>query len=104
MNEDEAREKIEEMQRRNSGIKLIGGKKMANEMTFTELKQKYEKLKQIIVNALISLDWLLKVGIPVTLWFWAVPQDNWMQSIGLASYVILLTIISKTITKVKTQE
>lgn len=74
-----------------------------DQFTLEELRRRYNRLKTIIVNALVSIDVLLKVGVPFALWKWAIPQDGWMQGIGLASYVILLTIISKTITKVKVQ-
>lgn len=109
MNEDQAREKIEEMQRLNSNPLIFNLKrpKMAattTEQKLAELQEKYEKLKKIMVNCLIAIDVLLKFGTPVALFFWAVPQNNLMQSIGLACYVILLTIISKTITRIKTHD
>lgn len=108
---DEAREKIEAMQRANPGKGLVltltpkkAPMAATVEQQLQELKYKYERLKRIISNALVTLDILLKFGTPVALWFWPLPQDHWIQSIVLGSFLILLTIISKTITKVKTQD
>ena len=124
---DAARERIEAMQRLSKNARInphggpflidgndeengnIGphhpdnGDNMAEPVSVEKyelLKRKFESLKRIIINSLIALDWTFKVGTPVALFFWPIPQDHLIQSIGLAIYVILLTIISKTITKV----
>ena len=115
--QDKARDHIEEMQkisfmkrdqrdRESKTLTLVNP--MADEAVsrreYERLKEKYQSLKKIIVNALIGLDWTIKVGSPVGLWFWPMAQDHVLQSIGIAGYIIILTIISKTITKVKTHE
>ncbi len=102
---DTAREKIERMQLLNEGkiLTLAPSKPMA-EQNYAKLKAKYERLKKIIINSLIALDILFKFGSPVALYFWAMPQNGLMQGISLATYVIVLTIISKTITRVKTHD
>lgn len=121
MTEDQVREKLESMQiaisQEQARLQLLKDRaalgkptlilepKVATpEVELQELKRKYEKLKSIVVAALISLDVLLKFGMPVILYFWPLTQNNLLQSIGLAVYVILLTIISKTITKIKTPD
>ena len=107
--QDKAREHIEEMQRINMGrttLSLVDpmAEDTVSKRDYEKLKERYQNLKRIIVNALIGLDWTIKVGSPVALWFWPLAQDHVLQSIGIAGYIIILTIISKTITKVKTHE
>jgi len=105
MNENDAREKIEEMQRLNSlKPKRSAMAEQTPEQQLQDFKRKYEKLKTIIINSLVALDLTLKIGLPLGLFFWPIPKDNWIQAIGLGVYIILLTIISKTITKVKGQQ
>jgi len=109
--QDRAREHIEKMQalsmeKKDPILSLVDpmAEESVSKREYERLKEKYQNLKRIIVNALIGLDWTIKVGSPVALWFWPMPQDHLMQSIGIAAYIIILTIISKTITKVKTHE
>lgn len=108
--EDQAREKIEAMQRLNADKALILTLKRPSmvektvEQQLQELKRKYQRLKTIIVNALVALDIILKCGLPFALWVWPLPKDNWMQAIALGSFVLVITIISKTITRIKTHD
>lgn len=67
----------------------------------TKLKQHLENLKSIVVGALITVDWTLKIGLALALFFFPVIQDRYIQSIGIAIYVILLTVVSKSIIKAK---
>lgn len=70
----------------------------------SSLKSKLEDLKKIITNSLIGIDWTLKLGMAVALWFFPIPQDRLIQSIGVLCYVCLLTLVSKTIVKLKSYQ
>lgn len=67
----------------------------------SRLKIHLENLKSIVVGALVTVDWTLKIGLAVALWFFPIIQDRFIQSIGIAVYVILLTVVSKAIIKAK---
>jgi hypothetical protein len=66
-----------------------------------QLKKKLEGLKTIVVNSLEVIDWTVKLGLAIALWFFPVVQEAPVQAIGIAAYVFLLTLISKGITKAK---
>jgi len=66
-----------------------------------KLKDHLDNLKSIVVGALVTVDWTLKVGLAVALWFFPVIQDRFIQAVGISVYVILLTVVSKAIIKAK---
>ena len=88
----------------NSGLKMSqNAQEEAIELRgkVNKLKNHLEDLKGIVVNSLITVDWILKVGLAVGLWFFPVVQDRFIQAVGLAVYVLLLTVVSKAIIKAK---
>mgnify|MGYP001562943816 CR=1 FL=1 len=80
------------------------GEKMEESAKIRKLKEKLEGLKSIVVNSLIAIDWTVKLGLAVSLWFFPVVQDRLIQSAGIIGYVFLLTLISKAITKAESYE
>jgi len=66
-----------------------------------QLRRKFDGLMEVVSNSLITIDWVFKLGLPLGLFFFPLVQDRWYQSIGVFGYVLLLTLISKAIIKVK---
>jgi len=66
-----------------------------------QLRRKFDGLMEAVSNSLITIDWAFKIGLPLGLLFFPLVQDRWYQAIGVFVYVILLTLISKAIIKVK---
>jgi hypothetical protein len=83
--------------------------KMANTKTDTEqlkdensqLKETLNRLYDVVQGALLTLDWTIKLGMVVGVWFFPFPQQRIPQAIGFAAYALLLTIISKGLNKMK---
>ena len=66
-----------------------------------QLRRKFDGLMEVVSNSLITIDWVLKLGLPLGLWFFPVIQSGLIQALGIFGFVILLTLISKAIIKVK---
>ncbi len=77
---------------------------MEESLKIRKLKEKLEGLKSIVVNSLVAIDWTVKLGLAIALWFFPVVQDRLIQSAGIIGYIFLLTLISKAITKAKSYE
>lgn len=67
----------------------------------SELQSSLREMKEIVENSLVTLDWALKLGVVVAVWFFPIPADKWTQALGMAGYGVVVTIISIGLRKMK---
>ena len=71
----------------------------------SELRSALSDLKDIVYKSTISLLWIFRLGILVGVWFFPMPQDRWLQVIGIFGLLLVSHLLSKAVVhldKIKT--
>jgi|GEM_PF-3902769 len=70
----------------------------------SDMRTTLRSLYGVVKNSLITLDWTIKLGSVAGCWWFPLPQERLAQCIAVAALLVLTTIISKGVRRMKAIE